>query len=177
MELTTCARPYAKAAFKLARELDQLDEWSQMLALCASVSRREAVDRMLKDPATNGDMKAKAFINLCEGTLTAEFKNYIKILTNKKRIILLPHIDALFEQMKAKDQGYQDVVVTSAFPLSEVQEANIAQKVEKRLGRSIRMHTRIDSHLVGGVVVKAGDLVIDGSVRAQLTRLADAMIS
>lgn len=177
MELTTCARPYAKAAFKLAKELDQLDEWSQMLTLCASVSRREAVERILKDPSTNGDMKAGAFIQLCEGSLTVEVENYIRILTNKKRISLLPHIDALFEQMKSQDQGYQDVVVTSAFPLTESQEEKIAKKVEQRLGRSVRMHTQIDSELVGGVIVKAGDLVIDGSVRTRLTKLADAMIS
>lgn len=177
MELTTCARPYAKAAFKLAKEIGQLDEWSQMLTLCASVSRREAVDRMLNDPATNGDMKARAFIQLCEGSLTVEVENYIKILTNKKRISLLPHIDALFEQMKSEDQSYQDVVVTSAFPLTESQEEKIAKKVEQRLGRTVRMHTKIDSELVGGVIVKAGDLVIDGSVRTRLSKLADAMIS
>lgn len=86
MELTTCARPYAKAAFKIAKEHDQLFEWSQMLTLCASVSRREAVGRMLKDPSTTGDMKADAFIKLCEGSLSVEVENYIRILTNKKRI-------------------------------------------------------------------------------------------
>lgn len=177
MELTTCARPYAKAAFKLAKEIDQLDEWSQMLTLCASVSRREAVDRMLKDPSTNGDMKARAFITLCEGSLTVEVENYIQILTDKKRISLLPQIDALFEQMKAQDQSYQDVVVTSAFPLTESQEEKIVKKVEQRLGCSIRMHTKIDSDLVGGLIVKAGDMVIDSSVRARLSKLADAMIS
>ena len=177
MELTTCARPYAKAAFKLAKELGQQDEWSQMLTLCASVSRREAVDRMLKDPSTSGDMKARAFIQLCEGSLTVEVENYIKILTNKKRISLLPQIDALFEQMKSQDQSYQDVVVTSAFPLTESQEEMIAKKIEQRLGLSVRMHTKIDSELVGGVIVKAGDLVIDGSVRTRLSKLADAMIS
>ena len=177
MELTTCARPYAKAAFKLAKEIDQLDEWSQMLTLCASVSRREAVDRMLKNPAMSGSMKADAFISLCEGNLTAELENYIRFLTSRKRISLLPHIDALFEKMKSKDQGYQDVVVTSAYPLSDEQQGQIAEKVGKRLGRTVRMHTQVDSQLIGGVVVKAGDLVIDGSVRSRLTRLADAMIS
>lgn len=177
MELTTCARPYAKAAFKLASELNQLDDWSQMLTICASVSRRETVAKMLNDPATNGDMKADAFIKLCEGSLTVEVENYIRILTNKKRISLLPYIDALFEQMKAQDQSYQDVVVTSAFPLSEDQQDKIAKKVEKRLGRSVRMHTQVDSYLIGGVIVKAGDLVIDGSVRSRLSKLADAMIS
>ncbi|UYM18402.1 F0F1 ATP synthase subunit delta [Endozoicomonas euniceicola] len=177
MELTTCARPYAKAAFQLARELGQLDEWSRMLTLCASVSRHEAVDRMLNDPSTNGDMKAEAFIQLCEGSLTVEVENYIRILTNKKRISLLPHIDALFEQMKSQDQSYQDVIVTSAFPLTESQEEKIAKKVKQRLGQSVRMQIQIDSELVGGVIVKAGDLVIDGSVRARLSKLADAMIS
>ena len=177
MELTTCARPYAKAAFNLAKDLDQLDGWSQMLTLCASVSRREAVGRMLKDPALSVDMKADAFIKLCEDSLSAEVENYIRILTNKKRISLLPHIDALFEQMKARHQGYQDVVVTSAFPLTEEQQEKIAEKVSRRLGRSVRMHTQVDSHLIGGVVVKAGDLVIDGSVRSRLSKLADAMTS
>ncbi|WP_252177790.1 F0F1 ATP synthase subunit delta [Endozoicomonas sp. 4G] len=177
MELTTCARPYAKAAFKIAKEHNQLREWSQMLALCASVAGCEAVDRLLKDPSTTGDMKADAFIKLCEGSLTVEVENYIRILTSKKRIFLLPQIDAIFEQMKAQDQSYQDVVVTSAFPLSGEQQEQIEKKVEKRLGRSVRMHTQVDSYLIGGVIVKAGDLVIDGSVRSRLTKLADAMIS
>ena len=77
-------------------------------------------------------------------------KNYIRILTNKKRISLLPHIDVLFEQMKSQNQSYQDVVVTSAFPLTESQEEKIAKKVEQRLGQSVRMQIQIDSELVGG---------------------------
>ena len=177
MELTTCARPYAKAAFKLAKEQNQLDDWSRMLTLCASVSRRDAVARMLNDPSTTGDQKAETFVQLCEGSLTAETENYIRILTNKKRVTLLPLIDAIFEEMKAEDQGYQDVVVTSAFPLSDNQQSQIAAKVEKRLGRSVRMHTQVDDYLIGGVIVKAGDMVIDGSVRSRLSQLADAMIS
>ena len=177
MELTTCARPYAKAAFKLARDMNQLDEWSQELTLCASVSRRDAVDKMLNDPSLNTDEKAKSFINLCEGSLSEDVKKYIRILSDKKRISLLPHIDAQFEQMKAKHQGYQDVVVASAFPLTEKQQEDISRKVSERLGRSVRMHLRIDTNLIGGVVVKAGDLVIDGSVRTRLGKLADAMIS
>lgn len=177
MELTTCARPYAKAAFKLAREMNQLDEWSQMLTLCASVSRRDAVDKMLNDPSLSTKEKAKNFIELCEGSLSDDVEKYLRILSDKKRISLLPYIDALFEQMKAKHQGYQDVVVASAFPLTEKQQEDISRKVSERLGRSVRMHLRIDTNLIGGVVVKAGDLVIDGSVRARLGKLADAMIS
>ena len=177
MELTTCARPYARAAFTLAKELSQLDQWSEMLTLCASVSRRDAVSILLDDPATSADMKADAFIALCEGSLTKEVENYLRILTEKNRISLLPQIDALFEQMKAKDQGYQDVVVASAFPLTQQQQDNIARKVAERLGRSVRMHTRVDSDLIGGVIVKAGDLVIDGSVRTRLNKLADTMVS
>ena len=177
MELTTCARPYAKAAFKLACEMNQLDEWSQELTLCASVSRRDAVNKMLNDPSLGADDKANNFISLCEGILSEDVKKYIRILTEKKRISLLPQIDALFEQMKAKHQGYQDVVVASAFPLSDLQQENISRKVSERLGRAVRMHVRIDTSLIGGAIVKAGDLVIDGSVRARLGKLADAMIS
>ena len=89
----------------------------------------------------------------------------------------MPQIDVLFEQMKAKHQGYQDVIVSSAFPLSEKQQEDISGKVSERLGRSVRMHLKIDTNLIGGVVVKAGDLVIDGSIRTRLEKLADAMIS
>ncbi|MRI33415.1 F0F1 ATP synthase subunit delta [Endozoicomonas sp. OPT23] len=177
MELTTCARPYAKAAFELAKEKNQLNEWSQMLTLSAAVSRHESVAELLADPASSGDSKADAFIKLCEGSLTAEFENYIRILANKKRISLLPYIEFLFEQMKAQDQSYQDIEVISAYPLNEDQQQKIAKQVEKRLGRSVRMHTQIDSYLIGGVIVKAGDLVIDSSVRARLNQLSDAMIS
>ena len=177
MELTTCARPYAKAAFQLAKEKNHLNEWSSMLTLSAAVASHKSVAELLGNPATSGDSKADAFIKLCEGSLTAEFESYIRILANKKRISLLPYIEFLFEQMKAQDQSYQDVEVTSAFALSEEQQQKIAKQVEKRLGRSVRMHTQVDNSLIGGVIVKAGDLVIDSSVRARLNQLADAMIS
>ena len=177
MELTTCARPYAKAAFKLAQEQGLLDEWSQMLALCAGVSHQDAVGKMINDPSLSADEKAKSFIGLCEDSLSGDVKKYIRILSGRNRISLLPQINSLFEQMKAKHQGYQDVVVASAFPLTEKQQEDISRKVSERLGRSVRMHLEIDTSLIGGVIVKAGDLVIDGSVRTRLGKLADAMIS
>ena len=177
MELTTCARPYARAAFEHARQAGQLSEWSQMLSLCAAVASDDNVVRLLNNPSLTGKKQAEAFLALCEGSLSKDVENFIHVLSDNKRLELLPAIDILFDELKAEEERSQDVSVTSAFPLSSEQEAALAKKIEARLGRSVTLNTQIDKSLIGGVIVRAGDLVIDGSLRARLTKLADAMIS
>ncbi len=177
MELTTCARPYARAAFEHARQAGQLSEWARMLLLCANVARQDSVDLLLNKPSLTGEQQADAFLAICEGSLSSEVENFIRVLSENRRIPLLPEIHTLFEQLKAEEERSLDVSVTSAFPLTEDQLSALAKKVENRLGRSVKLNTQIDKDLIGGVIIKAGDLVIDGSLRARLTKLADAMIS
>ncbi len=177
MELTTCARPYAKAAFEYAREAACLSEWSDMLSLCASVTAYEKIVALLGNPELSGAQQADAIIGVCQGDLGKPFENYLRVLSENRRLELLPEIAALYAQLRAEEEHSQHVQVISAYPLSQTQQDKLAEKMAARLGRSVDLITEIDSSILGGVIVKAGDLVIDGSLRARLSKLADAMIS
>ncbi|MFK0570231.1 F0F1 ATP synthase subunit delta [Endozoicomonas sp.] len=177
MELTTCARPYAKAAFEYARDSSRLSEWSDMLSLCASVTAYQKVVDMLGNPQLSGAQQADAIIGLCQGDLDKPVENYLRVLSEHRRLKLLPEIVVLYAQLKAEQERSQQVQVTSAYPLSQEQQDRLAEKMAVRLERSVHLVTEIDSSILGGVIVKAGDLVIDGSLRARLSKLADAMIS
>ncbi|WP_257282974.1 F0F1 ATP synthase subunit delta [Endozoicomonas sp. SESOKO1] len=177
MELTTCARPYAKAAFEYARDASRLSEWSDMLSLCASVTAYRKVVEMLGNPQLSGAQQAETIIGLCQGELDKPFENYLRVLSEHRRLQLLPEIAALYARLRAEEERSQQVLVTSAYPLSQEQQDKLAEKMAARLGRSVQLVTEIDSSILGGVIVKAGDLVIDGSLRARLGKLADAMIS
>lgn len=177
MELTTCARPYARAAFEHARGAGQLSQWSKMLSLCAGVVRFDNVVSLLSNPSLTGKKQAQTFLELCQGSLSNDVENFIHVLSENKRLELLPVIDTLFNELKAEEERSQDVSVTTAFPLSSEQRDTLAKKIEVRLGRSVTLNIQIDKSLIGGVIIKAGDLVIDGSLRARLTKLADAMVS
>ena len=177
MELTTCARPYAKAAFEYARKVSALNEWEQMLSLCASISRTNKVKQMLANPGLSGAQQAEIFLGLCDGQLDSYVENFIRTLSDNKRLVLLSEIELLFAKLKAEEERTQEVEVTSAYPLSDAQQIKLAQKMKARLGCSVRLNTEVDSDLIGGVIVKAGDLVIDGSLKARLNKLADTMMS
>ncbi|MDP0587952.1 MAG: F0F1 ATP synthase subunit delta [Candidatus Endonucleobacter bathymodioli] len=177
MELTTCARPYARSAFEHAKKIGQLSEWAQMLSLCASVASYDSVNRLLCNPALTSHQQANAFLALCEGSTSREAENFIRVLSENKRIPLLPTIEMMFKQLKDDEECSQDVSIISAFPLADEQLKVIEKKIEARLGRSIKLTTVIGSELIGGVIIKAGDLVIDGSLRARLVKLGEAMIS
>ncbi|WP_422463336.1 F0F1 ATP synthase subunit delta [Endozoicomonas sp. ALB115] len=179
MELTTCARPYAKAAFEYARDASRLSEWSDMLSLCASVTAYQKVVELLGNPQLSGAQQAETIIGLCQGdgSLDQPFENYLRVLSEHRRLQLLPEIAVLYARLRAEEERSQQVQVTSAYPLSQEQQDKLAEKMAARLGRSVQLVTEIDSSILGGVIVKAGDLVIDGSLRARLGKLADAMIS
>ena len=177
MELTTCARPYAKAAFEYARDAACLSKWSDMLSLCARITAYEKVVQMLGNPELSGAHQAEVIIEVCQGDLDKPFENYLRVLSENRRLELLPEIAVLYSQLRAEEENSQHVQVISAYPLSQTQQDKLAEKMATRLGRSVDLVTEIDSSILGGVIVKAGDLVIDGSLRARLSKLADAMIS
>lgn len=177
MELTTCARPYAKAAFEYAREASQLSQWFGMLALCASVVAQKKVQTLVSDSIMSKADQAQLLIDLCKGSLDQPFESFLKQLSEHRRLTLLPEIFALYTVYRAEEEKTQQVEVISAFPLSAQQQTQLAEKMAKRLGRVVQLETTIDTTILGGVIVKAGDLVIDGSLQARLNKLADAMIS
>lgn len=176
-ELTTLARPYAKAAFEVALSADSLQIWSAMLARVAAVTRNETVGIVLSSPSLTGEQQAQIVIDLCGDEINSPLQNFIRILTANKRLDLLPEILGLFETLKANQEKTVDVDVLTAFPLAESTQRSIAKALKARLKREVNIRSEVDKSLIGGMVVRAGDLVIDGSVRGKLSRLAEAMNS
>ena len=176
-KFTTLARPYARAAFETALETGRLNEWSTMLGLLATVSQVENVARYLGTPSLHADQQAQALIDLCAEELDNEMGNFVKVLAGKKRLPLLPDIAELFNELKAERERAIDVDVISAFELGDAARQKLQDALKERLQREIKLVTSIDKSLIGGVVIRAGDMVIDGSVRGKLNKLVETMIA
>ena len=176
-ELTTLARPCAKAAFEYAQAHQQLANWSAMLGLAAAVSQDDTMQRVLKAPRLTSTEKATTFVEVCGDKFDAQARNFLSIVSENNRMELLPEIADMFELYKAEQEKSVDVDVTSAFALNDEQQDKLAKVLSARLGREVRLHAAEDASLIGGVVIRAGDLVIDGSVRGKLAKLAEALKS
>lgn len=174
-ELTTLVRPYAKAAFEFALQDNSLSEWSDMLNLMATAARDPEMERALHHPSLTDEEKASAFLDVCDSKLSETGKNFVRILAENKRLTLLPEIAERFEALKAEQERAIDVELTSAFELTAEQEGKLSQALERKLNRQVRLSSATDKSLMGGVIVRAGDMVIDASVRGKLRKLADAI--
>ena len=176
-ELSTLARPYAKAAFEFAREKNALAEWSEQLAAAATVSAAEGMDKVLDNPSLTDEQQAQTLNEVCGEATGQEVKNFVSILSSNKRLSLLPVIQAQFELLKSNLEKSVDVEVVSAFDLNDSTADKLADVLGKKLEREVKVSTSTDKDLLGGVLIRAGDLVIDGSVRGRLNKLAEAMNS
>ena len=174
-ELSTLARPYAKAAFSYARENSVLAQWSEQLLTVAAVTTDDAMATVLTNPALTNEQRAQTLTDVCGDALCDEAKNFIAILAANKRLALLPEISSQFELFKANQEKSIEVDVVSAFDLSDVMTAKLAEALGKKLEREVKVSTSTDRDLLGGVLIRAGDLVIDGSVRGRLNKLAEAL--
>tara|TARA_B110000444_G_C18827442_1_gene591154 strand:+ start:396 stop:932 length:537 start_codon:yes stop_codon:yes gene_type:complete len=176
-ELSTLARPYAKAVFDHAREAGNLLEWSQQLATVAEVVEQATMVEVLTSPSLTANQLAQTLIDVCAEQLDEEGSNFVKVVAENKRLLLLPEIFSQFEQLKANQEKSVDVEVASAFELTEATKQKLSDALAVKLERTIKLKAVLDSSLLGGVLVRAGDLVIDGSVRGRLKKLAEAMNS
>ena len=176
-ELSTLARPYARAAFDYARERGNLADWSAQLAICAAIVAEPRVADLLDSPAHTSEQQAEAFNGVCGDATGADIKGFIRVLASNKRLSLLPEIRARFEELKAEQEHRVDVEVVSAFDLDADTVGKLSQALARKLDREVKVSTSTDSGLLGGVLIRAGDLVIDGSVRGRLNKLAEAMNS
>lgn len=174
-ELSTLARPYAKAAFEYAVAAGDLAGWSAQLALAAGVAASDKMVKVLSSPALTSAQQATTFVEVCGDELSDKVKNFVKVLAENKRLGLLPHISALFEEFKANREKSVDVEVASVFELGDDIKQALAGKLATVLDREVNISTTIDKDLIGGVVIRAADVVIDGSVRGRLAKLAEAM--
>ena len=174
-QITTLARPYAKAAFSTAESAGQLGAWSKSLGLLGSVVSDKKVAGFLSTPSRSTSEQAQTLIDLCGAELDAPVPSFVRVLAANKRLVLLPEIVQLFEQLKADREKSVDVDVVSAFSMDQAATSQLAAVLKQRLQRDVKLTTSVDSSLIGGVVVRAGDLVIDSSVRGRLKKLAESM--
>jgi F-type H+-transporting ATPase subunit delta len=171
-ERTTTARPYAKAIFALARQGNTLAATSAGLITAAQVVVDPRVHALIGSPRVTPAQLAELVTGVVGSGLDEHGRNFIALLAANRRLGFLPEIVALFEQMKADVENAVDVEVRSATQLTPDQESRYAAALQKKLGRTVRLHTKVDGTLLGGAVLKAGDLVIDGSIKGRLERLA-----
>jgi F-type H+-transporting ATPase subunit delta len=170
-ERATVARPYARAAFAYAREAGRLAEWSAWLATARGVVASDEFKKLERSPGvTNTDLLGLV-TGICGGALDGHGKAFLALLTENGRLDFLPEIAARFEELRAEDQNIADVEVVSATTLDERQKDRLAAALKTRLRREVRLHCSVDAGLIGGAVVRSGDLLIDGSLKGKLERL------
>ena len=176
-ELSTLARPYAKAAFEYAVEAKDLQGWSDSLSLAASVAQQPAVEKLLSSPSATAVKQAEAVQNICGDELATACQNFISILSENRRLQLLPQISQQFEIMKANLEKAVDVDVVAASKLNAAQQKALSEALSAKLERKVNLQVSLDKSLLGGAVIRAGDTVIDGSIRGRLTKLAESLNS
>ena len=175
-ELSTVARPYARAAFSYALdEAGGLAKWSRMLQLLAAVVSESVVQAALDDPLLSTEDETSLLVSLMSDELSAQGRNFIVVLSEYNRLALIPTVAEQFEVLKANHEKTLDVSVTSAFEVSEDNQQKLAEALHKRLQRDINIETEVDQSLIGGVLIRAEDTVIDDTVRGRLERLAQAL--
>ena len=180
----TVARPYARAAFEVAQETGALAELSESLAAAKALLEDGQVVEYLAAPAMSDARRLEFLQGLFADAVGKDSvfaggnkhgTNFFKLLLENGRVYALPEIADRFEALKAKVENTVDAVITSAAPLSDAQQQKMADSLRKKLGRDVRVTTKIDENLIGGAVIRAGDVVIDGSLRARLEGLANAL--
>ena len=174
-ESITIARPYAKAAFQAAKDSQALTEWSEMFGYASAVAADEEVQTILDHPALTSEQKAQFFIDVCGDKLTTEVKNFVFVLSENNRLGLVSDIAELFESYKAQLEQSIDVSIESAFELGDAQSEKLAQALSKKLDRKVVIASTVNQALIGGVIIRANDLVIDASVRGKIAKLAEAI--
>ena len=171
-ERATIARPYAKAAFEYARDAGAFAPWSQGLRTAGEIVADPRVADLSKSPQFSTADVANLVTGVAGTKLDAGMQNFVRVLAENHRLLLLPEIAAHYEELRSEVENTVDVEVVSAVALNADQQDTLSKALSTRLKRKVRMHTSVDADLLGGAVVRAGDLVIDGSLKGRLQRLA-----
>ena len=174
-ETTTIARPYAQAAFELARAENALPVWSEMLNFVAAVAKDPQIAALLNSPRVSRTQLADLFISVAGERLNLQGSNFIRLLAENRRLDVLTEIAALYQVMRAAAEGVLEAEMISAQPVSDAQRAQMTAALKARLQRDVNLTVSTDASLLGGAIIRAGDLVIDGSARGKLAKLAVAL--
>lgn len=173
-DIATIARPYARAAFEHAHAAGQLAPWGEMLARAGAAVEDERVASLIGNPHVQR-AELVALLGEVAGAADERSRNFIQLLADNGRLAALPQVAAQYEALRAEVENTVDVTVTSALPLTAEQSDKLAQALSRRLRRTVRLSATVDPSLIGGAVVRAGDFVIDGSLRGRVERLGNTM--
>lgn len=171
-EISTIARPYAVAAYKLGREQKSLAKWSEMLGFATAVSNDAQMQAYIQNPKVISSELQIAFLKVCGDKLNEQGQNLIKVLVEYGRLSILPAITEAFESLKALDEGTLEAQIVAAAQPSEAEIKDLVQRLEAKFGKKIEANVSVDSELIGGIKIIVGDTVIDASVKGQLQNLA-----
>ena len=175
-ELSTVARPYAEALFAVARDDKAgLASWADQIQRLAELFEVDAVRVAMSDPRLGDSERTSVFLGLVQAPVDSAMKNFVELLVSNDRLMLLPQVSEQFQALKDAAEGVAQANITSAFPMSDEQVAQLLQLLEPKFGLKLKPHVEIDSALIGGVRVQVGDQVLDTSVQAQLVRMRDTL--
>jgi F-type H+-transporting ATPase subunit delta len=179
-DFETVARPYSRAIFELASEQKNLQFWSDVLQLAASLAEDKSIQELVVSPSILSSEIADMLVSIMSAVkdgpeMNDEVKNMLALLAENDRLMALPEIAAGYETFKQEAEGSIEVFVTSARKLTAKQEKDIVKKMKQRLGKEVTVTSEIDESLIAGAIIHAGDLVIDGSARGQLNKLTSQL--
>lgn len=170
-ELATIARPYAEAAFEIARDAQALPAWSDMLRFAATIVRDPRVAEALDNPRLDAAAKESLLLSIGGDRFSGDARNFVRVLVESERVALLPQIAAMFDALKNDAEATAIATIESAFELSDAQVAELRSALEKRFGKKIEATVTVNRELIGGARVTVGDAVLDGSVQAKLAAM------
>lgn len=171
-EISTIARPYAVAAYKLGKEQKALAKWSEMLGFATQVANDTKMQAYINDPKVLASDLQTTFLKVCGDKLNDNAQNLIKVLVEYGRLSILPAITAAFEELKAQDEGILEAQIIAATKLSAAETKDLVKRLEAKFGKKVEATVSVDAEIIGGIKIIVGDTVIDASVKNQLQNLA-----
>lgn len=177
IEPTTLARPYARAAFQFAVDNSVVDDWHQALVTIVAVVAEPSVAKVLDDPATTASQRAKTVVTVLGDDIPAGIAQFVGVMAENHRLALASEVARLFAELRSALDAAANVTLTSAFDVADATIEQLTASLTTKLGKTVDMTVETDSSLIGGAIIRAGDMVIDGSVRGRLHKLATALKS
>ena len=174
-ELSNVARPYAQAMFELAKDGGDFTTWGNQLDFLAAVAADNRVEGVLKNPAITAEQQVELLSGICGDELSDEGANLIKLLVKNGRVGALPDIATRFAEQRAEAESTIEADMVTASAIDADQQRQFAEALQAKLGRTVKLDFKVDEELIGGAVIRAGDWVVDGSVKAQLEQLVGAL--
>ena len=174
-ESVTVARPYAQAIFRLARDTGALAAWSERLQRLSMIVQDREIAQIVGNPKFSAGQVAELFISLFGEEKSQELVKFVALLAENERFPVLPEIRDIYEQLKSADEGIEEAVITSAFPLDDAQLNNLMKELEAHFGTRLEPHLTVDAGLIGGVRIAVGDQILDASVRGKLDAMSAAL--